>query len=100
LRHCGDILSAVGDRPALGNVEAGDILVASNIDPGWTSVFPLLSGLVIETGGKLSHGAILAREYNIPAVGGVTGATSSINDRTEIEDDGTTGSVMNGPTSD
>ncbi|MGK2853922.1 MAG: PEP/pyruvate-binding domain-containing protein, partial [Microbacteriaceae bacterium] len=52
----------------LGKVEAGDILVAPNIDPGWTSVFPLLSGLVVETGGKLSHGAILSREYGIPAV--------------------------------
>jgi phosphoenolpyruvate-protein kinase (PTS system EI component) len=57
-------------------------------------VFPLLRGLVIETGGKLSHGAILAREYSIPAVGGVTGATSSITDRTEIEVDGNTGSVI------
>ncbi len=84
----------------LGNVNAGDILVAPNIDPGWTSVFPLLSGLVIETGGKLSHGAILAREYSIPAVGGVTGATRSITDRTEIEVDGNTGSVIVGPTSD
>ncbi|MDZ7881723.1 MAG: PEP-utilizing enzyme [Mycobacterium sp.] len=37
----------------LGKVEAGDILVAQNLDPGWTSVFPLLSGLVVETGGKL-----------------------------------------------
>ncbi|MDR3655547.1 MAG: PEP/pyruvate-binding domain-containing protein [Mycobacterium sp.] len=77
----------------LGNVEAGDILVAPNIDPGWTSVFPLLSGLVIETGGKLSHGAILAREYGIPAVGGVGGATGFIDDRTEIDVDGNVGTV-------
>ncbi|MGB8403192.1 MAG: PEP/pyruvate-binding domain-containing protein [Mycobacterium sp.] len=82
----------------LGKVEAGDILVAPNIDPGWTSVFPLLSGLVIETGGKLSHGAILAREYGIPAVGAVSGATSAIEDRTEIEVDGNTGTVTILPT--
>ncbi len=77
----------------LGKVEAGDILVAPNIDPGWTSVFPLLSGLVVETGGKLSHGAILSREYGIPAVGGITGATKTISDRAQITVDGRTGSV-------
>jgi pyruvate,water dikinase len=77
----------------LGTVDAGDILVAPNIDPGWTSVFPLLSGLVVETGGKLSHGAILSREYGIPAVGGITGATKTITDRVEITVNGHTGSV-------
>ena len=60
----------------LARVESGDVLVAHNIDPGWTSVFPLLAGLVTETGGVLSHGALLAREYGIPAVMGVPGATS------------------------
>lgn len=59
----------------LGAVKPGEILVANNIDPGWTSVFPLLAGLVTETGGMLSHGALLAREYGIPAVMGVPGAT-------------------------
>ncbi|SCX24416.1 PEP/pyruvate-binding domain-containing protein [Mycolicibacterium fluoranthenivorans] len=77
----------------LGKVEAGDILVAPNIDPGWTSVFPLLSGLVVETGGKLSHGAILSREYGIPAVGGITGATKTIVDRAQLTVDGHTGSI-------
>lgn len=77
----------------LGQVAAGDILVAPNIDPGWTSVFPLLAGLVIETGGALSHGAILAREYGIPAVSGVSGATTAIADRIEIGVDGNTGLV-------
>lgn len=78
----------------LGNVEAGDILVAPNIDPGWTSVFPLLSGLVVETGGTLSHGAILSREYGIPAVGGITGATTTIGNLAQITVDGRTGSVI------
>lgn len=59
----------------LDAVEPGDILVAGNIDPGWTPVFPLLGGVVTETGGTLSHGALLAREYGIPAVMGVPGAT-------------------------
>ena len=81
----------------LGRVEAGDILVAPNIDPGWTSVFPLLSGLVVETGGKLSHGAILSREYGIPAVGGITGATTVIADRADVVVDGHRGTVAVDP---
>lgn len=81
----------------LGRVEAGDILVAPNIDPGWTSVFPLLAGLVVETGGKLSHGAILAREYGIAAVGGITGATTAIADRATVVVDGHLGTVTVGP---
>ncbi len=81
----------------LGKVEAGDILVAPNIDPGWTSVFPLLAGLVVQTGGKLSHGAILAREYGIPAVGGITGATTLIDDRSGVEVDGLAGWVIVDP---
>lgn len=81
----------------LGTVEAGDILVAPNIDPGWTSVFPLLAGLVVETGGRLSHGAILSREYGIPAVGGITGATTVIADRADVAVDGHRGTVTLGP---
>lgn len=77
----------------LGTVESGDVLVAPNIDPGWTSVFPLLSGLIIETGGTLSHGAILAREYGIPAVSGVTGAIARIEDGARLRVDGNTGLV-------
>ncbi len=62
----------------LDTVQAGEILVTSNTDPGWTSVFPLLAGLVTATGGILSHGALLAREYGIPAVTGVVGAVDLI----------------------
>jgi pyruvate,water dikinase len=62
----------------LGTVQQGEILVANNTDPGWTSVFPLLAGLVTGTGGILSHGALLAREYGIPAVTGVQGAVDKI----------------------
>lgn len=74
-------------------VERGEILVASNTDPGWTSVFPLLAGLVTETGGLLSHGALLAREYGIPAVTGVKGATSVIRTGDLIEIDGSRGTL-------
>lgn len=77
----------------LAGVEAGDVLVAHNIDPGWTSVFPLLAGLITETGGVLSHGALLAREYAIPAVMGVTGATTRWHDGEHITVDGSRGRV-------
>ncbi|BBY66620.1 phosphoenolpyruvate synthase [Mycolicibacterium helvum] len=77
----------------LGDVEAGDILIAPNIDPGWTSVFPLLSGLVIETGGMLAHGAILAREYGIPAVSGIRATDAGVVTGSEVAIDGNLGIV-------
>jgi pyruvate,water dikinase len=56
----------------------GDVLVTRQTDPGWGPVFFLIKGLVIERGGLLSHGAILAREFGIPAVVGVREATRRI----------------------
>jgi pyruvate,water dikinase len=56
----------------------GDILVVRQTDPVWAPVFFLIRGLVTERGGMLSHGAILAREYGIPTVVGVAGATRCI----------------------
>ncbi len=57
---------------------SGDILVTRQTDPGWAPVFFLISGLIIERGGMLSHGAIIAREFGIPSVVGVSGATKQI----------------------
>jgi rifampicin phosphotransferase len=71
----------------------GDILVAQGTDPGWTPVFPLVSGLVLEVGGQLSHGAIIAREYGLPAVINVPGAMHFIQDGQTIEVDGSSGRV-------
>jgi phosphohistidine swiveling domain-containing protein len=71
----------------------GDILVTQGTDPGWTPVFPLVSGLVLEVGGQLSHGAIVAREYGIPAVINVPGALHFIRDGQTIEVDGASGRV-------
>jgi phosphohistidine swiveling domain-containing protein len=56
----------------------GDVLVTRQTDPGWGPVFPLIAGLVIERGGMLSHGAIIAREFGIPSVVGVKDATRLI----------------------
>jgi rifampicin phosphotransferase len=71
----------------------GDILVTRQTDPGWICAFPLISGLVVERGGMLSHGAIVAREFGIPAVVGVKGITELIRTGEQIEVDGNHGTV-------
>ena len=71
----------------------GDILVCRATDPAWTPLFALAAGVVAETGGRLSHAAIVAREYGIPAVLGVPGATVRIADGARISVDGTAGRV-------
>ncbi len=70
-----------------------DILVTQATDPGWTPIFPLVSGLVLEVGGQLSHGAIIAREYGLPTVINVPGAMQHIREGQQIEVDGTSGRV-------
>ncbi len=78
-------------------VQAGQILVTRQTDPGWATVFFLVRGLVIERGGMLSHGAIIAREYGIPAVVGVPQATQLIRDGEHVRVDGDHGVVeLNG----
>jgi pyruvate,water dikinase len=61
-------------------IEKGDILVTKQTDPGWTPAFPIISGLILERGGMLSHGAIIAREYGIPTLVGVKDATTKLTD--------------------
>jgi phosphohistidine swiveling domain-containing protein len=75
-------------------LQPGEILVAPSTDPGWTPLFLLASGLVMETGGYLSHGAIVAREYGIPAVLNVPLATQSIPDGSSILLDGAQGVIQ------
>ena len=71
----------------------GDILVTRQTDPGWAPVFPLIRGLVIERGGMLSHGAIIAREFGLPCVAGVKDAMVRIPQHCRITVDGDRGSV-------
>ncbi|MGB5052272.1 MAG: PEP/pyruvate-binding domain-containing protein [Caldilineaceae bacterium] len=75
------------------SLQPGDILVTRATDPGWTPVFALISGVVLEIGGQLSHGAIVAREYGLPAVVNVAGATRRIVDGETITVDGSAGTV-------
>ncbi len=72
---------------------AGDVLVTRQTDPGWGLAFPLIGGLVLERGGMLSHGAILAREYGIPTVVGVREAARRIQSGQILHVDGDRGVV-------
>lgn len=78
----------------LEQVQAGDILVTRGADPGWTPIFSRISGLVMETGGQLSHASVVAREYRLPAVVGIAGVTSVIQSGTDVIVDGTRGTVQ------
>ncbi len=74
-------------------VRSGEILVTSNTDPGWTPVFSQLAGLITETGGILSHGAVVSREYGIPAVTAVKGAKQIFKTGQRITVDGNDGVI-------
>jgi pyruvate,water dikinase len=74
-------------------LEAGDILVTSFTDPSWTPLFVSIKGLVTEIGGLMTHGAVIAREYGLPAVVGVENATKLIKDGQRIRVNGTEGYV-------
>jgi pyruvate,water dikinase len=74
-------------------LEKGEILVAPYTDPAWTPLFPLASGVVTEVGGLMTHGAVVAREYGIPAVVGVDRATEAIPDGSLIRVNGSEGYV-------
>ncbi|MFJ5228188.1 PEP/pyruvate-binding domain-containing protein [Streptomyces sp. NPDC088400] len=79
--------------PADAYVEPGEILVAPTSDPGWTPLFLTAGGLVTETGAVMAHGPTVAREYGIPAVICVPGATERIRTGQMITIDGATGTV-------
>ena len=79
--------------PEGAQLEPGEILVAPSTDPGWTPLFLTAGGLVVEMGGPNSHGAVVAREYGIPAVVGVPHATSRIATGDNITLDGAAGTV-------
>ena len=80
--------------PSEANIlETGEILVARHTDPGWTPLFLRCKAVVTEVGGFLSHGATVAREYGIPAVVNVTGATTRIQTGDYILVDGTDGRI-------
>lgn len=83
--------------PVGAHLEPGEILVAPSTDPGWTPLFLTAGGLVMEMGGPNSHGAVVAREYGIPAVVGVPDATLRISSGQTITVDGAAGTVTTTP---
>jgi pyruvate,water dikinase len=74
-------------------LEPGDILVTAHTDPSWSPLFVAITGLVTEVGGLMTHGAVIAREYGLPAVVGVEHATQLIQDGRRIRVNGTDGYV-------
>jgi rifampicin phosphotransferase len=78
---------------AEADVEAGDILVTAYTDPSWSPLFVSVTGLVTEVGGLMTHGAVIAREYGLPAVVGVEQATRLIRDGQRIRVHGTDGYI-------
>ena len=81
------------DVSELKRLSPGDILVARQTDPGWTPAFARISGLILETGGVLAHGASLCREYGLPCVTAIESVTALIHDGDRVALDGGAGTV-------
>src|SRR5207253_276438 len=86
-------LARVVTDPDREVLRAGEILVAPFTDPGWTPLFVHAAAVVTEVGGLMTHGAVVAREYGIPAVVSVAGATEAIEDGALIRVNGTEGYI-------
>jgi phosphoenolpyruvate synthase/pyruvate phosphate dikinase len=84
------VITGPGDFERL---QAGDVLVCATTTPAWTPLFASAAALVTDTGGILSHAAIVAREYGLPAVVGCDIATTAIRDGARVEVDGDAGRV-------
>ena len=91
------VLNFVNEKPLL----PGEILVTRATDPGWTPLFIHAKGILLEIGGVLQHGAVVAREYGIPCVSGLDDITDTLKDGQWVEVDGSNGIVriLDGPTS-
>lgn len=83
----------ITELSSIGTVRKGDVLITNSTDPGWTPVFMVIGALVLETGGMLSHGACLSREYGFPSIT-VPNAAKRIPDGALITVDGDTGRVV------
>ena len=74
-------------------LEKGDVLVAHTTDPGWTPLFINAAAVLLEVGGELQHGAVIAREYGKPCVAGIINITKDLVDGQMVEVDGNTGRI-------
>ena len=82
------------DPSEFARMKPGAILVAPATDPGWTPLFTLASGLIVEVGGMLSHASTVAREYGLPALANVPHATTILKDGDRVRLDATNGVVL------
>ncbi|HEX7976241.1 MAG TPA: PEP-utilizing enzyme, partial [Anaerolineales bacterium] len=80
--------------PRQAHLLPGEILVCPGTDPSWTPLFLTAAGLVMEVGGMMTHGAVVAREYGIPAIVGVDRATSRLKTGQRIYLNGSTGQII------
>ncbi|MBM3127987.1 MAG: hypothetical protein FJ009_05040 [Chloroflexi bacterium] len=87
------VARVVQSAEELARVQPGDVLIAPATDPAWTPVFARLAGLVVERGGVLSHSAVIAREYRLPAVAGTANIVAEIREGEVVEVDGSRGIV-------
>lgn len=83
------ILHTPDEKPFL----QGEILVARATDPGWTPLFANAAAVILEIGGVLQHGALVAREYGLPCVAGIENATTLWKDGTVVEVNGSEGTI-------
>jgi len=81
------------DSPVGAKLRPGEILVAASTDPGWTPLFLIAGALVMEVGGVVSHGALVAREYGIPALAGIADAMTRLHTGQRVRVDGTAGTI-------
>ena len=81
------------DESEFGKIQAGDVLVCPITSPVWSVLFPSVGALVTDTGGILSHPAIIAREYRIPSVVATGNATSLLRDGQIVSVDGEAGTI-------
>ena len=87
------VARVIRDPQEFEQLQKGEILVAPLTNPVWTPLFAIASGVITEVGGILSHGAIVAREYGIPAVMSIPNATDKIKNGQTITVDGNRGIV-------
>jgi len=81
-------------NPHHADLQPGEIMVCPGTDPSWTPLFLTASGLIMEVGGMMTHGAVVAREYGIPAVVGVDRATERLSTGMRIRLDGSSGQIV------
>jgi len=77
----------------IASIQRGDILVTVATDPGWTTVFSMIAGVVVETGGVVAHAVMISREYGLPCVANLARACDVIPDGATVTIDGRTGRV-------